>query len=122
MTRVCSGGYNEHMKNLKYDLPNQYSRLYRKQLGQDLWEFMKRPENIKLMEDGTAQELPAVELLTSGLLAKFNRQKIEEDHVKKMIGDMALQIMRFLGYEPDKKIDTQDDRLFSSGTRYRKKQ
>ena len=91
---------------------------------------MKRPENVKLMEDAASQQRPAVELLDKKLFDLFDQQKLSQERIdrfKQMIGEMALQIMRFRGYEPDKdpgpqKVAISGGLLFSRGTRYRKKQ
>ena len=88
---------------------------------------MKRPCNVYLMEYATFLERPAVEPLQCALLAEFARKDVGQDHVKKMIGEMARQIMCFRGYERDKdpgpqKVAISGGLLFSSGTRYRKKQ
>ena len=117
--------------SLEYRPRNPFSTLSQTQLGQDLWEFMKRPENVKLMEDGTAQGRPAVELLDKKLSDLFDQQKQKLsqeriDRFKQMIGDMARRIMCFRGYERDKdpgpqKVAISGGLLFSSGTRYRKK-
>lgn len=82
---------------------------------------MKRPENVKLMEDGTAQGRPAVELLTTGLLREFDPQ-IKQGRRKKMVGHMASRIMLALGYEfdSDEPVPVEDSRVFTTGSRYRK--
>ncbi len=107
------------------NIPEKYHprdpELFQTQFGQDLWEFMKRPENVKLMEDGTAQGRPAVELLTTGLLREFDPQ-IKQGRRKKMVGHMASRIMLALGYEFDseKPVPVEDSRVFTLASRYRK--
>ena len=92
---------------------------------------MKRPENIKLMEDAASQQRPAVEPLQGGLRKEFDLQLKEARHsrthgdVNRMIGDMALRIMCVIGYEVCKKrIPVRGDRLgklFEKGSVYRKR-
>lgn len=86
---------------------------------------MKRPCNLYLMEYATFLERPAVEPLQCALLAEFDRQEVDQDLVKQMIGDMARQIMVAIGYDPDEdpgpqKVDTFDGSLFKKASRYRK--
>ena len=119
------------LKGLEY-FPLEDSReLYETQFGKALWEFMKRPKNIELMEDAASRQRPAVEPLQDGLRNEFDSQfqdaRREGMHrdVNRMIGDMALRIMCVIGYEVyRKRIRIRDGllgKLFHQGSVYRKR-
>ena len=100
-------------------MPELYA-LYETPFGRKVWEFMKRPYNVDLMEYATSYKRPAVEPLQWGLLAEFDPQKLRRETARQMIGDMAGQIMYAIGYEKKGKEQVRADRLFGEASRYHK--
>ncbi len=88
---------------------------------------MKRSENVKLMEDAASQERPAVEPLQDGLLNEFGpqfeaaRRTRTINGIKKMIGDMARQIMGEIDYRFKESGIPVRGSLFSTGSVYCKR-
>ncbi|NJO54518.1 MAG: hypothetical protein HC829_06465 [Bacteroidales bacterium] len=100
--------------------PQNFRDLFESELGQAIWQFMKRPENLVRMETATFLERAAVEPLAPGLLLEFGAE-VAEDRLKQMIGHMARQIMEAMGYEIERPgLRITRESLFSSGARYRK--
>lgn len=100
--------------------PQNFRDLFESELGQAIWQFMKRPENLVRMETATFLERAAVEPLAPGLLLEFGPE-VAEDRLKQMIGHMARQIMEAMGYEIERPgLRITRESLFSSGARYRK--
>lgn len=107
------------LKGLVYN-PQNFRDLYETELGQAIWQFMKRPENIVRMETATFLERAAVEPLAPGLLAELGPE-IGEDRIKQMIGHMARQVMEAIGYEVERTgLRITRESLFSSAARYRR--
>lgn len=109
------------LKELEYQ-PRSFRNLFEPKLGQEIWSFMQRPENVIRMETATFLEHAAVEPLAPDLLMEFGPD-VREDRIKQMIGDMARQIMEVIGYEkieePRPRITGEN--IFSSAARYRRK-
>lgn len=100
--------------------PQNFRDLFETELGNEIWGFMKRPENVVRMETATFLERAAVEPLAPGLLVEFGPD-IGEDRIKQMIGHMARQIMEAIGYEIERPgLRITRESLFSSAARYRK--
>lgn len=108
-----------NLKGLDYQ-PQNFRDLFGSELGQEIWGFMKRPENVVRMETATFLERAAVEPLAPGLLTEFG-QDVGEDRIKQMIGHMARQVMEAIGYEIERPgLRITRESLFSSAARYRK--
>ena len=111
------------LKDLEY-YPRQDSRhLYATPFGRKLWEFMKRPDNVKLMEGASSQGRPAIEPLGQGLLDEFDERDFSSHGHKLMIGEMVSQIMAQLGYRFVAKVSLLRGpvaSLFTTASRYRK--
>ncbi|MGD9738432.1 MAG: hypothetical protein AB7U48_03440 [Bauldia sp.] len=108
-----------NLKGLEYQ-PQNFRDLYETEVGRELWQFMKLPENVVRMETATFLDRAAVEPLAPGLLTEFGPE-IAEDRIKQMIGHMARQIMEAIGYvieRPGLRITRES--LFSSAARYRR--
>lgn len=107
------------LSDLEYR-PQNFRDLYDTQLGQELWGFMKKRDNLVRMEAATFLERAAVEPLAPGLVAKFGSE-VGDDRTKQMIGHMARQVMEALGYEIERSgLRITRESLFSSAARYRK--
>lgn len=107
------------LKDLEYQSQN-FRDLFESELGQEIWGFMKRPENVVRMETATFLERAAVEPLAPALLMEFGPD-VGEDRIKQMIGHMARQVMEAIGYEVERPgLRITRESLFSSAARYRK--
>jgi hypothetical protein len=108
------------LSELAYDAQN-FRDLADTSLGQDIWAFVKRPDNLVRMETATFLERAAVEPLAPGLARHFGPE-IAQDRLKQMIGHMTRQVMNALGYEIDRQgLRITRESLFTSGTRYRRR-
>ncbi|MRR56261.1 hypothetical protein FDZ74_03405 [bacterium] len=95
-----------------------FQKLFATALGEKLWLFLNEAQNVTKMETATTLGKPAVEPLSSELLAHFG-EVVREKRIKQMIGHMVKQIMFAKGYI----IHTQNSSvstggLFSKGTTY----
>lgn len=90
---------DSRVSDLHYD-PQNFSDLY-KAVGQTIWDFMRRYDNIIRMETATFLDRAAVEPLGPYLLEEFG-DDVNQDRYRQMIGHMARQIMEALGYELDR--------------------
>ena len=107
------------LRALEYRSQN-FRDMYETELGQEIWSFMKRPDNVVRMETATFLERAAVEPLAPGLLTEFGPD-VAEDRLKQMIGHMARQIMEAIGYEIERSgLRITRESLFSTAARYRK--
>src|ERR1700687_3488144 len=88
------------LTGLDYDAQN-FRDQFETELGQEIWAFMKRPENLVRMETATYLGRAAVEPLAPGLLRMFG-PGIAEDRLKQMIGHMARKIMEAMDFELDR--------------------
>ena len=75
------------LTNLEYQ-PQNFRDLYETDIGQEIWRFMKRRENVVRMETASFLHRAAVEPLAPRLLMEFGLE-IGEDRFKQMIGHMA---------------------------------
>jgi hypothetical protein len=90
-------------------------------LGREIWDFLKRPDNVVRMDTATLLERAAVEPLAPGLARRFGRE-IAQDRLKQMIGHMTRQIMEALGYEIDRQgVLIRRECMFTTATRYRRR-
>ena len=107
------------LTNLEYQ-PQNFRDLYETEIGQELWRFMKRRDNVVRMETASSLHRVAVEPLAPWLLKEFGLE-IGEDRFKQMIGHMARQVMQAIGYEIERPtLRITRESLFSSGACYRK--
>jgi hypothetical protein len=108
----------EDVIDLAYNAQN-FRDLFETDLGQAIWAFMKRPDNVVRMETATYLDRAAVEPLAPGLLRMFGPE-IAEDRLKQMIGHMARQIMEALGFELDRSgLRITRESMFTTAARYR---
>src|SRR3954467_3112676 len=86
--------------------PEKFASLYASELGQRIWSFLIRPENVARLE--TAPELgkPAVEGIEEQLLAEF-REEVLADRVKQMVGHMVRQILE----QRERGLDQHDSKV-----------
>ena len=114
-----SGYQFPKLRHLAYE-PGNFILSAREPVGEALWEFLRRPENVVRMHTATELERAAVEPLSAGLVAEFGPE-IGEDRTKQMIGHMVRQIMEATGYELDRHgLRIARNGLFTSGARYRR--
>ena len=109
-----------NLTDLEY-YPRNFSDLYETKLGREIWNFMRRSDNVVRMATASFLRRPAVEPLSPGLLEEFGPE-VGNDRLKQMIGHMARQIMEAIGYQieqPRRSIRITRENLFSSGARYR---
>lgn len=90
---------DNRVSDLQYD-PQNFSDLY-KAVGQPIWDFMRRYDNVIRMETATFLDRAAVEPLGPYLLEEFGND-VNQDRYRQMIGHMARQVMEALGYELDR--------------------
>jgi len=101
--------------------PGSFSDVFNTQLGQELWTFLNKPDNVVRMETATYLARPAAEPLAPGLLSQFGAA-VRNDRIKQMIGNMIRQIIEPLGYHIDRqnvRIPPDRKELFTSATRYK---
>lgn len=107
------------LADLRYD-PQNFSDLFAT-VGQQLWEFMRRYDNVIRMETATFLERAAVEPLGPFLLDEFGGE-INQDRHRQMIGHMARQVMEALGYEVDRSsLRLTRPNMFTTATAYRRR-
>jgi hypothetical protein len=106
------------LTGLDYDAQN-FRDLSETELGQAIWAFMKRPDNLVRMATATYLDRAAVEPLAPGLLRMFGPE-IAEDRLKQMIGHMARQIMEAMGLELDRTgVRITRESMFTTAARYK---
>ncbi|GBE43919.1 MAG TPA: hypothetical protein ENH05_08840 [Rhizobiales bacterium] len=107
------------LSSLEYG-PQNFRDLAETEFGANLWDFLKRPDNLIRIETATLLERVAVEPLAAGLVAEFGVE-IRDDRTKQMIGHMTRQVMEALGYELDRtSLRITRPNLFTSGATYRR--
>ena len=124
---------------LKYD-PWKFEALFETELGQDLWLFLTKNENLIRMETAVDLKRTSVEALERPLNERFEQQfqqLVDEDHskgekkylrLKQMIGHMVGQIMFSRGFIKDKQgviLPKRKDELkriltFTKATRFKR--
>ena len=99
--------------------PEKFASLYASELGQRIWAFLTRPENVARLETASELGKPAVEGIEEQLLAEF-REEVLADRVKQMVGHMVRQILE----QRDWVLDQTDVKVqsvpFSKAARYRR--
>ena len=99
--------------------PEKFASLYASDLGQRIWAFLTRPENVARLETASELGKPAVEGIEEQLLAEF-REEVLADRVKQMVGHMVRQILE----QRDWVLDQTDVKVqsvpFSKAARYRR--
>jgi hypothetical protein len=106
------------LSGLDYD-PQNFRDVFETDLGQAIWAFLKRPENLVRMETATYLDRTAVEPLGPGLLRMFGPE-IAEDRLKQMIGHMARQIMEAMGFELDRTgMRITRESMFTTAAKYK---
>lgn len=107
------------LPDLEYE-PQNFRDLAETESGIQVWDFLKRPDNLIRMETATLLERAAVEPLAAGLVATFG-DEVRDDRTKQMIGHMTRQIMEALGYQLDRTgLRITRPSLFTSGATYRR--
>ena len=106
------------LTGLDYDAQN-FRDLFESDLGQAIWAFMNRPDNLVRMATATYLDRAAVEPLAPGLLRTFGPE-IAEDRLKQMIGHMARQIMEAMDFELDRTgLRITRESMFTTAARYK---
>ena len=99
--------------------PDKFASLYQSPLGQRIWTFLTRLENVARLETASQLSKPAVEGIEEPLLDEF-REEVLADRVKQMVGHMVRQIME----QRDWVLDQTDVKVasvpFSKAARYRR--
>lgn len=99
--------------------PEKFASLYDSELGQRVWRFLTRDDNIARLETASELSKPAVEGIEEQLLAEF-REDVLADRVKQMVGHMVRQILE----QRDWVLDQTDVKVqsvpFSKAARYRR--
>ncbi len=99
--------------------PEKFASLYASNIGQRIWAFLTRPENVARLETASELSKPAVEGIAEQLLEEF-REEVLADRVKQMVGHMVRQILE----QRDWVLDQSDVKVlsvpFMKATRYRK--
>ena len=99
--------------------PEKFASLYDSELGQRIWSFLTRDDNVARLETASELSKPAVEGIEEQLLAEF-REEVLADRVKQMVGHMVRQILE----QRDWVLDQTDVKVqsvpFSKAARYRK--
>ena len=98
--------------------PGKFASLYVSAIGQRLWDFLNRPENILRLETASELSKPAVEGIGEPLLKEFGKEVLE-DRVKQMIGHMVRQILEQRGWVLDQGNVTVQSVPFIKASRYR---
>lgn len=108
-------------------LPSRHANLFQEALAQEIWAYLNQPETKIILETTARLRHPAVEGIDEHIDEKFGaRLKKDTDvflNYKRMTGHMIRQIMSDMGYELDaQNIKTRppNNRIFSSGSRYKK--
>ena len=99
--------------------PEKFVSLYESELGQRIWGFLTRSDNVARLETASELSKPAVEGIEEQLLAEF-REEVLADRVKQMVGHMVRQILE----QRDWVLDQTDVKVqsvpFSKAARYRR--
>lgn len=99
--------------------PEKFASLYASHLGQRLWAFLTRPDNVARLETASELSKPAVEGIEEQLLAEF-REEVLVDRVKQMVGHMVRQILEQQGWVLDQADVKVKSVPFSKAARYRR--
>lgn len=101
-------------------IPNSFKDIYETPFGQSLWSFLNSHEIIIRMETASKLSKPALEAIDALLLNEF-KEKITEDRVKQMCGNMVRQVMEHHGYHWERNgVSIKNKILFSRASRYKK--
>lgn len=99
--------------------PEKFASLYETELGQRIWAFLIRTDNVARLETASQLSKPAVEGIEEQLLDEF-REEVLADRVKQMVGHMVRQILE----QRDWVLDQSDVKVqsvpFSKAARYRR--
>lgn len=99
--------------------PQKFASLYESDLGQQIWSFLTRPENVARLETASELGKPAVEGIEEQLLGEF-RKAVLADRVKQMVGHMVRQILEQRGWVLDQSDVKVQSVPFNKAARYRR--
>ena len=99
--------------------PEKFASLFASPLGQRLWGFLTRPDNVARLETASELSKPAVEGIGEQLLAEFGDEVLTH-RVKQMAGHMVRQIMEQRGWVLDQTDVKVRSVPFIKATRYRR--
>lgn len=99
--------------------PEKFASLYASELGQRIWTFLTRAENVARLETASELGKPAVEGIEEQLLAEF-REDVLADRVKQMIGHMVRQILERRDWVLDQSEVKVQSVPFTKAARYRR--
>jgi hypothetical protein len=109
---------NELMEALEYDPPIPFHEIADTELANDIWDFLREPENLDLSQQAVKTDRPVVENLADSLINKFE-EEVRDPQIKQMIGNMVKQIMKQMGYTlKEKGIKCKKGDLFTAGATY----
>ena len=98
----------------------QFSDLFNKKPGQEIWKCLNEHDNIIRMETASLLKRPAVEPMSEILVERFGAI-VREDRTKQMIGHMVRQVMENRGFALNAhNIVIRFGDLFSRGSRYKR--
>lgn len=100
-------------------IPEKFASLFATPLGQRLWTFLTRPDNVARLETASELSKPAVEGIAEQLLAEF-REDVLTHRVKQMAGHMVRQILEQRGWVLDQTDVKVRSVPFIKATRYRR--
>jgi hypothetical protein len=99
--------------------PEKFASLYASELGQRIWAFLTRPEQVARLETASGLSKPAVEGIEEQLLEAF-REEVLADRVKQMVGHMVRQILEQEGWVLDQADVKLQSVPFTKAARYRR--
>ncbi len=105
---------------MDYKPTNFYLREASKPESGQIWDFLNREDNIKLMEGAINLKKTAVEILTPWLLKEFPGYPFTNLQ-KQMIGSMIRQILEHIGYKHYRyDVPCIHNEIFTAGSKYKK--
>ena len=104
---------------MQFDAKN-FSGVANTDFGQELWDFITKPESRIRLITATELNRPAVEGIATPLLERFG-DPVRDHQVRRMIGVMVKQVLKEEGYTiKDQGIHVRTGNVFSTGTRYKR--
>ena len=97
--------------------PQKFASLYASDIGQSIWTFLTRSENVVRLETASELGKPAVEGIAEQLLHEFGKDVLA-DRVKQMVGHMVRQILEQRNWVLDKSDVKVQSVPFTKATRY----
>jgi hypothetical protein len=102
----------------EYQPSNRYKALYEKGGGRELWDFLRKPENVFLAIAGAVSGRPPVEVIALDLKEKFGAPYFDDLNMRRMAGEICRFILTQFGFWVLGQTSISDKVIFSSGYRY----